>query len=133
MCKDDIPTIDLKDNKLLQLNIDKRFAADFDASEFNNFAPKEFELKHPKILPQVSLFSFTPKKSSYFLHNANATKSPYLMYSDGGRWNFMKMKHLHAAGRSGWMHYQCGKRMDFIVRCGQLYELPWAGEELGLM
>ena len=37
MCKDDILTIDLKDNKLLQLNIDKNFAAKFDAHEFNKF------------------------------------------------------------------------------------------------
>ena len=37
ICKDDILTIDLKDNKLLQLNIDKKFAAEFDADEFNIF------------------------------------------------------------------------------------------------
>jgi len=37
ICKDDILTIDLKDNKLLQLNIDKKFAAEFDADEFNKF------------------------------------------------------------------------------------------------
>ena len=37
LCKDDILTIDLKDNKLLQLNIDKSFAEVFNANEFNEF------------------------------------------------------------------------------------------------
>lgn len=37
LCKDDILTIDLKDNKLLQLNIEKKFAENFDENEFNEF------------------------------------------------------------------------------------------------
>ena len=37
LCKDDILTIDLKDNKLLQLNIEKKFAERFDENEFNEF------------------------------------------------------------------------------------------------
>ena len=37
ICKDDILTIDLKDNKLLQLNIEKNFAERFDVNEFNKF------------------------------------------------------------------------------------------------
>lgn len=36
--KDDILTIDLKSNKLLQLNINKSFAEGFDAAAFNEFA-----------------------------------------------------------------------------------------------
>ena len=37
LCKDDILTIDLKNNKLLQLNIERKFAESFDAIEFNEF------------------------------------------------------------------------------------------------
>ena len=37
ICKDDILTIDLKDNTLLQLNIDPTFAKSFNANEFNQF------------------------------------------------------------------------------------------------
>ena len=44
MCKDDILTIDLKDNKLLQLNIDKKFAAEFDVTGFNNFCRLKKEM-----------------------------------------------------------------------------------------
>jgi hypothetical protein len=39
--KDDILTIDLKNNKLLQFNIDKAFAAGFDAVGFNAFAAQK--------------------------------------------------------------------------------------------
>ena len=44
LCKDDILTIDLKDNKLLQLNIDKSFAEVFDANEFNEFCRLQKEI-----------------------------------------------------------------------------------------
>ena len=44
MCKDDILTIDLKDNKLLQLNIDKSFAEGFDANAFNKFCRLQKEI-----------------------------------------------------------------------------------------
>ena len=44
LCKDDILTIDLKDNKLLQLNIDKSFAEGFDADEFNKFCRLQKEI-----------------------------------------------------------------------------------------
>jgi hypothetical protein len=39
--KDDILTIDLKDNKLLQFNIDKAFAEGFDVVGFNAFCKKK--------------------------------------------------------------------------------------------
>jgi hypothetical protein len=39
--KDDILTIDLKDNKLLQFNIDKAFAEGFDVEGFNTFCKKK--------------------------------------------------------------------------------------------
>lgn len=41
MCKDDILTIDLKDNKLLQLNIEHEFAADFNSVGFNEWCTKK--------------------------------------------------------------------------------------------
>lgn len=44
LCKDDILTIDLKDNKLLQLNIDKSFAEGFDANAFNEFCRLQKEI-----------------------------------------------------------------------------------------
>jgi hypothetical protein len=39
--KDDILTIDLKDNKLLQFNIDKAFAEGFNVDGFNNFCKEK--------------------------------------------------------------------------------------------
>ncbi len=39
--KDDILTIDLKDNKLLQFKIEKEFALDFDWAEFNEWCKKK--------------------------------------------------------------------------------------------
>ena len=44
MCKDDILSIDLKDNKLLQLNIEKNFAESFNANEFNDFCRLQKEV-----------------------------------------------------------------------------------------
>lgn len=46
--KDDILTIDLKNNKLLQFNIAKSFAESFDAAGFNAFAAHKLSAHRPK-------------------------------------------------------------------------------------
>ncbi len=43
--KDDILTIDMKDNKLLQFNIEKEFSSTFDEKAFNHFC-KEYTMGH---------------------------------------------------------------------------------------